>query len=76
MLADAPGAERLFSVRLVWWSTLTFPVVVIAALVGAWGLYLLNARPLADGVSLLPLVNVGLGLAGVGWWGSRTRAKP
>ncbi len=64
MMADAPGADKLLSVRLVLGAAMSFPVVVVGALIVAWILFALGQPQLGFYVSLAPLVNLLVGFVG------------
>ncbi len=73
MLADAPDSTKVPGVLLMIYSVFALPVVISAALAAAWALFARGLPEIGCGVSLVPLLNVGVILyAGYLLWRRRS----
>ena len=62
MSFDAPGSESIFLTNLFVYSQLTFPVVIIIAIIGSWIFYRKNKHKEAIILNFLPILNITLAI--------------
>ncbi len=57
MKFDAPGSQENPATQLLFWTTLTFPLVCAFAIATSWGLFALHAYQSARLIALVPILN-------------------
>lgn len=68
MMFDAPGSTNNKAILAVFYSLISFPIIVLITIIGAWILFRLNKYKTSLLISLIPLISVSIFIIGILLW--------